>query len=161
MSKLSEQQPSLTMILSVPCLSFLKELRSQLDVYADYGQLRRDILDDPTKHPGFSLAQNLILHKGRIWVPRDLPIIATLLQEYHATPIGGHVGVTKTLARLSENFYWSGLREDVTRFVANCMECQLIKYESKKSTGLLCPLSVPYRPWEDLLLDLIVGLPAY
>lgn len=102
------------------------------------------------------------MHRGHIRVPRDLPMISTLLQEYHDTPTGGHAGVTKTMARLSENFTWPGLRDDVTRFIANCLDCQLTKYyEAKRSAGLLCPLPIPYRPWEDLSMDFIVGLPPY
>lgn len=37
----------------------------------------------------------------------------------------------------------------------------MTKYETKKSAGLLCPLPVPSRPWEDLSLDFIGGLPPY
>jgi len=99
------------------------------------------------------------LKKGRIWLPRDLPIIPSLLYEYHATPTGGHMGIAKTIARLSENFNWTGLREDVTQFVANCIECQFTKYETKNVVGLLYPLPVPFRLWEDLSLDFIIGLP--
>jgi len=49
---------------------------------------------------------------------------------------------------------------DVQRFVAFCVDFQH-KYEARKPTGLLCPLSVPLSPWEDLSLDFIVGLPTY
>lgn len=69
------------------------------------------------------------------------------------------MGVAKTLAQLIENFYWPGLRKDVKCFVATCVDCQHTKYETKKSVGLLCPLSVPCRPWEDFPLDFITGLP--
>lgn len=71
------------------------------------------------------------------------------------------MGVAKTLARVSENFSWPGLRMDVTKFVAQCVDCQLTKYETKKSASLLCPLPVPQRPWEDLSLDFIMGLPPF
>lgn len=49
----------------------------------------------------------------------------------------------------------------MTKFIAQCVDCQLTKYETKKSAGLLCPLPVPQRPWEDLSLDFIMGLPLY
>lgn len=75
--------------------------------------------------------------------------------------MGGHAGVAKTIARLSENFTWSGLRADVVTYVANCVECQVTKYETKCIAGLLCPLPVPFRPWEDLSLDFMVGLPPF
>lgn len=71
------------------------------------------------------------------------------------------MGVTKTLARLTENFYWPGIRKDVKQFVASCVDCQHTKYKTKKTVGLLCPLSIPSRPWEDLSLDFIMGLPPF
>lgn len=161
LSRLPKQNSSMTMILSVPCLTFLEELRHQLDNHSGYIHQCRAILESLATHPEFSISLNLVLHKGRIWLPRELPMISTLLTEYHTTPTGGHTGVAKTITRLSENFYWLGLREDVTQFVANWVECQLTKYETKKLAGLLCHLSVPYCLWENLSLDFIVGLPSY
>ena len=62
---------------------------------------------------------------------------------------------------LTENFYWPGVRHDVKQFVAACVDCQQTKYETKRAAGLLCPLLVPCRPWEDLSLDFIMGLPSF
>lgn len=61
---------------------------------------------------------------------------------------------------LKDNFIWQNMCIDVQRFVAFCVDFQH-KYEARKPTGLLCPLSVPLSPWEDLSLDFIVGLPTY
>lgn len=104
LSRLPEQGPSLSMILSVTSLTFLEELRRQLEAHLEYTQQCQDIREDPTKHPQFSLSNDLLLHAGRIWLPRGIPITSALLTEYHATPTGGHAGVVKTLARISENF---------------------------------------------------------
>lgn len=71
------------------------------------------------------------------------------------------MGVAKMIARLSENFHWPGLWEDVIQFIAKCVECHITKYETKRVVGLLCPLPVPFCPWEDLSLDFITGLPPY
>lgn len=161
LSRLPEQDPSMFMILSVPCLTFMEELRRQLDSHPEYQHQRQNVRDCPAKHPEFSITHDLVLNRGRIWLPWGLPIISTLLTEYHAMPTGGHIGVAKTLAHITENFYWPGLRDDVNQFVANCVECQVTKYETKKIVGLLCLLPVPYRPWEDLSLDFIVGLSSY
>lgn len=53
------------------------------------------------------------------------------------------------------------MRKDVKSFMAKCLDCQHTKYETKKMAGLLCHLLVPFRPWEDLSLDFIVGLPPF
>lgn len=78
------------MILSVPSLIFLAELRQQLDTNDDYRHKRQAIMDFPAEHPEYSVTQNLVLNKVRIWLCQNLLIITTLLIEYHATPTGGH-----------------------------------------------------------------------
>ena len=84
-----------------------------------------------------------------------------LLEEFHSTPNGGHMGIAKTLARVSQNFTWPGIKDDVRNFILHCLHCQQTKYDHQKSPGLLCPLPVPMRPWEDLSLDFIGGLPSF
>lgn len=71
------------------------------------------------------------------------------------------MGVTKTLARVNENFTWIGIKDDVCQFVATCVNFQQTKYDHCKQPGLLFPLPVPSRPWEDLSLEFIGGLPAF
>ena len=36
-----------------------------------------------------------------------------LFLSYHASLYGGHLGRTRTLARLADRFYWSGMSDDV------------------------------------------------
>ena len=137
------------------------ELHQQLANLPKYLRQLQEILNCPDTYPKFKISHNLVLKKRHIWLPRGLPIIPTLLTEYHSTPTGGHMGVTKTLAHLSETFCWPAMRTNVTQFVASCLDCQHTKYETKRLAGLLCPLPVPHRPWEDLSLDFIIGLPPY
>lgn len=47
----------------------------------------------------------------------------------------------------------------VTQFVAACGVCQRSKYEIKFLAGLLQPLPISTRVWEDISLDFIIGLP--
>ena len=161
LSRVPEPTSEIFLLLSVPCFTFLQELKAQLEQCPDYTQLRQSIMDHPDQNPEFSITKDFVLHKGRIWLPSTLPFLNTLLQEYHCTPTGGHMGVAKTLARLTENFYWQGIRKDVKRFVASCLDCQYTKYKARKPAGLLCPLLVPCQSWEDLSLNFITGLPAF
>lgn len=89
-----EYSASQLMILSVPCLTFLDELKQQVATNQQYSQQRQAIIDFPDSHSDFTIHHDLILQKGRLWLPRDLPIIQSLLREYHSTPMGGHAGVT-------------------------------------------------------------------
>ena len=60
--------------------------------------------------------------------------------------------------RLSANFYWNIMRNEVKDFVERCLNCQTVKYSNTAPSGLLQPLEVLEIVWEDLALDFIVGL---
>ena len=70
-----------------------------------------------------------------------------------------HPGVKKMYADLKPLFYWSGMKKDVVRFVASCLECQLVKAEHRHPAGLLQPHVIPESKWEVISMDFIVGLP--
>jgi len=79
--------------------------------------------------------------------------------EAHDSLEGGHGGYLKTLKRLTASFYWPQLKRDVKTYVQNCLICQQCKYQTLAPAGLLQPLPIPDRIWEDISMDFIVGLP--
>lgn len=56
------------------------------------------------------------------------------------------MGFWKTLNHVAENFTWHTMTIDTRKFVASCLDYQLVKYELAKPRGLLCPLPVPSQP---------------
>lgn len=83
-----------------------------------------------------------------------------MLTEFHSSPTDGHLGYLKTLKRLKRNVYWRGLKGEVKNFIQQCEICQRQKVEQLSPVGLLQALPVPERPWEDVSMDFIDGLPS-
>ena len=110
--------------------------------------------------PGFRLQNGFLLYHSRMYIPKDSPIIAKVLHEFHSSPQGGHAGTLKTYKRIAEQFYWSGMKKSVEIFVAACVTCQQTKYITTKTPGLLQPLLIPTTPWTEISMDFIVRLPS-
>ena len=47
-----------------------------------------------------------------------------MLELAHNIPTSGHMGQTKTIARLACHFYWPGITKDVQEYVQTCPVCQ-------------------------------------
>ena len=45
----------------------------------------------------------------------------------HDVPSSGHLGITKTLSKVRENYFWPGLELDVKIYVTGCDTCQKAK----------------------------------
>ena len=54
---------------------------------------------------------------------------------------------------------WEGLKRDIAEFVAKCPNWNQVKVEHLKSGGLLQEIQIPTWKWEDINMDLVVGLP--
>lgn len=161
LSRIFEPSSEANWILLVPHFKFLDSLKHELAINSHYTSLLQSILQYPDLHSDYKVLKDMLLYKGRIWIPKDCSMIPLLLEEFHTSPLGGHTGDVKTLSRLKENFFWEGMRKDVHKFILECAVCQSTKYIPKKPAGLLHPLSVPSGPWEDLTLDFITGLPPF
>jgi hypothetical protein len=95
----------------------------------------------------------------RLVVPVDPEIKRVILDEAHMSKFSIHPGSTKMYQELKQNFWWSNMKVDIAKYVADCDTCHRTKASHLKSAGLLQPLSIPMWKWDDISMDFIVGLP--
>ena len=100
----------------------------------------------------------LLRYKGRVFVP---PIHRPeILLLFHDDPTAGHQGIRRTFARISQSYYWTGLRKDVKTHVLQCPICQKTKPRQHRPYGYLASLPTPTRPWVEISMDFIMDLPT-
>jgi hypothetical protein len=75
------------------------------------------------------------------------------------TPQGGNSGFYRTYRRIAANVYRIGMKGRVQEYVKECDVRQRRKYLASSPSGLLQPLPIPERIWEDISMDFITGLP--
>ena len=83
-----------------------------------------------------------------------------ILKKVHDQPAIGHPGVKKTLELIKRFFYWPKIRAAVDQYVRNCHTCRRANSPRDGYAGLLQPLQIPERPWTDISLNLVTGLPS-
>ncbi|KAL4360625.1 hypothetical protein GQ457_04G013100 [Hibiscus cannabinus] len=156
---LSREPQSTLMVVSRPLLGLVDAVRAASAHDDQIQQLRATLLTNAADYPHHEEQNSLILIRGRILVPNETTIQTLLLREFHCSVIGGHAGITRTFQRLAANFYWTGMRQEVRRFVSECQVCQRMKSDSLTPVGLLQPLPIPSQVFADIAIDFIVGLP--
>lgn len=79
---------------------------------------------------------------------------------FHDHLLAGHPGVERTIGTIRQFFWWPGMNGEIEQFVRSCVVCSKARASHLKPGGLLQPLPIPSVPWEEIAMDLIVGLPA-
>ncbi|KAK8918580.1 hypothetical protein KSP39_PZI021790 [Platanthera zijinensis] len=114
---------------------------------------------DESAKPDYTWQHGLLKRKGKLLIGDDAALKQQLLHIYHDGAVGGHSGVTATYHRLKKMFYWKRMKPDVHTYIQHCTVCQKCKSDNQRPAGLLQPLPIPERIWQDISLDFIDGLP--
>jgi Integrase zinc binding domain/Chromo (CHRromatin Organisation MOdifier) domain len=101
----------------------------------------------------------LVRYKKRIYIPPNDELKQKILDEAHKSKYTLHPGMVKMYQNLKSEVWWPGLKKEVTQYVAKCLTCQRVKIEHRQPPGLLQKIEIPKWKWEDVTMDLVVGLP--
>jgi hypothetical protein len=122
--------------------------------------IKRKLAEGYPKYTCFQKDHHDVIWFGkRLVVPVDLEIKKTIYDEAHMSKFSIHPGSTKMYQDLKQNFWWSNMKVDIAKYVAECDTCHRMKASHLKSAGVLQPLSIPMWKWDDISMDFIVGLP--
>lgn len=81
---------------------------------------------DNIQDGSYSLVDELVIYKGRIYLILGLDVREIILQAFHDSPMASHPGFFKTYRQFLEKFTWKGLKSDVHRYVRRVF-CLLAK----------------------------------
>ena len=84
-----------------------------------------------------------------------------ILQLYHDSPAGGHLGRDQTYEEVARHHAWPGMRSWIADYVRGCGVCQQNKPRTHPRKTPLYRIPVPQEanPFEVIALDLITHLP--
>ncbi len=131
----------------------------------DVERLRRLLREDEffracLEHPdeNYEISHGILRStKGRIYVPKAMR--AEIIGNHHASKIGGHFGVRKTIDLVRRGFIWPAMNTDIREYLRACDICKRTKMPRSRKQGLLRPLPLPTDSWRNVSLDFIVDLP--
>ncbi|KAK3083081.1 hypothetical protein FSP39_013432 [Pinctada imbricata] len=81
-----------------------------------------------------------------------------ILQFSHDHKTSGHLGVTKTLSKIRQSYYWPGLQRDVRHYIAGCEVCAKSKGPTKTKRAPMQLVGAGF-PMERIAMDIVGELP--
>jgi hypothetical protein len=118
---------------------------------------------EPTgeKYEGYQMTEGgLLTHRDRLYIPNCDDLKRFIMDELHKRPYTSHPGYQKIITATWKQFYWLGLKKDIAKYLAQCIECQQVKVEHRHPAGLLHSLPIPEWKWETISMDFITRLPT-
>ena len=111
-------------------------------------------------HSKYTWHDQQLKRKGKWVVGSDEELRKAMVVLFHTSAVGGHSRVQATPKRIGTYFYWKGMRKLVKETVRTCDVCQRNKADLSSYPGLLQPLPIPTKIWQDISMDFIDSLPV-
>jgi hypothetical protein len=96
---------------------------------------------------------------NRLVVLKDFDLRWKIMDEDHSSRYSIHPGTNKMYQDLKKRFWWTRMKWEIAKYVAECDTCRRLKAGHLRTVKNLQPLSVPEWKWEDICMNFIVGLP--
>jgi hypothetical protein len=93
--------------------------------------------------PHFSIdKQGVMRYKNRVVVPGNEGLRRKILDEAHQSKLSIHPGSNKMYHDLHQWYWWSNMKQDITRYIAECDICGRVKADHLRRPGFLQPLPI-------------------
>lgn len=134
-----------------------------------YQEMCTNVEQKPRKYPHFRVEDKVLYKKvkrpdtkateWKLVVPTsDRP---RLLQQYHDSLYGAHLGVRKTYCKLAQDYYWPKMGLECKKYVKGCADCQKYKAPNVKAAGEMTVRKTDeIRPNQIVTLDLMGPMPC-
>jgi hypothetical protein len=104
-------------------------------------------------------ADGVLWFKDHLMVLKDFELRRKIMDEAHCSRYSIHPKTNKMYQDLKKNFWWTGMKREIAKYVSECDTCQRIKASHLRPAENLQPLSILEWKWENICMDFIVGLP--
>jgi hypothetical protein len=82
------------------------------------------------KYKGYQMTEGgLLTYRDRMYIPNRDDLKRFIMDELHKRPYTGHPGYQKMITATRKQFYWPGLKKEIAKYLAQCIECQQVKEE--------------------------------
>ena len=79
-----------------------------------------------------NIQDKMLTMKGRVCVLDVENLRRLIMEEAHCSSYAMYPSSTKMYRTIKENYWWLGMKRDVTKFVSRCLVCQQVKAEHQK-----------------------------
>ncbi|MBW0567196.1 hypothetical protein O181_106911 [Austropuccinia psidii MF-1] len=89
----------------------------------------------------------------------DRSLINLVLKECYDSPFSGHLSEERTREKVKTCIWWPMWQKDVAEYCKTCDRCQKENKCTGKRLGNMIKMQEPSRPWENVYMDWVTGLP--
>ena len=124
-----------------------------------YTFLSENGLSTSDTYPAYEFQSDtgLLYHDSKLCIPHSM--LPDFLYQTHCAPAAGHPGSRRWLQWLRPRYHFPDMTTTVEQYVRSCHECQTVKYNASKPTGVMQPSELPTGRWVLIATDLITGFP--